>query len=276
MAFVNFNGKIYSRENVPISYANSAFRYGVGLIETILVKSNQLQLEELHWERLSQGMSCLHFTVPTTFTQRFIAQEILKLVARNKMERLCRVRLQVFTPQNGLYDFGDTLAFLIECFELSETMVTLNENGLVCGTIKNLFKNNDSLANLKSSNMLIYQQAAQMAKKEQWNDALICNNQGNIIESTIANIFWIEGEEIFTPPLSEGCIAGVMRQNIINSCKDKFSIHEKPFTIAHLKQANEVFLTNAISGIKWIKHVDEYQYRLNLTHKLAKQLMAIY
>lgn len=269
MAFINFNGKIFAQEAVAFPFSNSAFRYGAGLIETILVKDNCLQLEALHWARLWLGMQQLNFPISKQLTPARLTTEVLKTVAKNNLTKLSRVRLQMFVLQQGLYETYGELLFIIECFALNEAVLSLNENGLVCGIANGFFKSNDSLANLKSSNMLLYQQAAHIAQQQKWNDVLIINEAGNIIESAIANIFWVKEEQIFTPPLSEGCVAGVMRQQLINSCTQNFIIEEKPLTPSDLKTADEVFLTNAIRGVKWVQQIEDCHYELNIAKKIA-------
>jgi branched-chain amino acid aminotransferase len=108
---------------------------------------------------------------------------------------------------------------------------------------------------------LIYSIAAQQAKANKWNDALICNTSGNIIESTIANIFWVKDKQLFTPHLYEGCVAGVMRRYIM----DNFEVIEAPFSPLILSMADEIFLTNAIRRIKWVSSIENTKYSMDYT-----------
>lgn len=274
MSFINYNGKIYTNDALRLPYANSAFRYGSGLIETMLIQEGRIRLEQLHWRRLWGGMATLNFPIPERLTQAYLANEVGKVAAKNNLEKLCRARVHVFVQQQGLYEALGMAEFVIECFELNESVMALNENGLVCGIADGVCKSNDMLANLKSSNMLIYQQAAKMAMQQKWNDAFILNAKGNIIESAIANVFWVKGGQIFTPPLSEGCVDGVMRRHVINYCVDEFHIDEKPLTPAALKDADEVFLTNTIRRIKWVSTMNNRNYTSIIASKLSAFLSA--
>jgi branched-chain amino acid aminotransferase len=142
----------------------------------------------------------------------------------------------------------------------------LNENGLVLGLATGLQKSTDALANLKSCNALIYAIAARQARENQWNDALILNTAGNIIESTIANIFWITDDIIYTPPLADGCIAGVMRRHLLSNN----SIVERSLTLPTLLEADEVFLTNAIKQVRWVGMMDKRKYGNSRAKELFK------
>lgn len=267
MSFVNHNGRIRNKEDVVLPYANSAFRYGTGLIETMLVKEGRIRLETYHWRRLFAGMQQLGFIAPQGFTENYLREEILRTVAKNGYTALCRVRLQVFAGMEGLYDPSSLFAtFLVECYPIDAPITQLNEHGLVCGIATAVRKSADTLSALKTSNMLCYTQAAKEAKQQQWNDALILNHAGHIIESTIANIFWVKEHRIYTPALTEGCVAGVMRAFLLEHLPHE--IVEARLAPETLAAAEEVFLTNAIRGIKWIKEIGNSTY----THDFIREI----
>ncbi len=258
MGYTNINGKIVNTDAAIIAADNSAFRYGAGLFETMLVQAGNIRLRQYHWDRLFAGMQQLEFIVPKLFTPSMLEDEVLRTVSKNKLEALCRVRLQVYGGSGGI--FGPDVKrplYVIECYPLEPDTILLNNNGLVAGIAAGISKSNDSLSNLKSCNALVYAMAARQAKEHKWNDALVCNTAGNIIESAIANIFWIKDGAVFTPPLSQGCVAGVMRRHILHTIP---GIAETPLTTVALATADEVLLTNAIKGIKWVRAIGESVY----------------
>ena len=249
MHYTNINGKTILASENTIAVDNGAFRYGYGLFETMLVQNNVIRLAGYHWERLFSGISQLQLELPAIVTAHYLEAEIIKTVGKNKLGNLCRVRLQVYAGGGGLY--GENIAkagYIIECFPLAASVLQLNENGLVAGISEGLFKSADALSNLKTCNALIYAIAARQAKANKWNDALIKNSQGNIIESTIANVFWVKDNAVYTPPLTEGCVAGAMRRHILAKLP---AVNQKILTVHELMCADEVFLSNAIKGIKW-------------------------
>ncbi len=257
MNYINLNGKITTPEEARMPIDNGSFRYGYGLFETMLVQDGAINLMQHHWDRLFAGMRQLYFEIPVLFTEKYLEAEVLKTVQKNKPDALCRVRLQVFATGGGLYSSEkNSPGFLIECFPLDTSLLHLNENGLTLGVAKSLSKSVDSLSNLKSCNALVYAIAAKQAKENKWNDALICNTAGNIIESTIANLFWIKNGQVYTPPLSEGCIAGVMRKYLL----ENIPAIEKVLDMQSLTDADEVFLTNSVRRIKWVRSINNIKY----------------
>ncbi|RYE19907.1 MAG: 4-amino-4-deoxychorismate lyase [Sphingobacteriales bacterium] len=264
--YTNINGKLVEAAQATLPPDNRAFRYGYGLFETMLVQEGVINLAAYHWERLFRGMQQLAIEPPKLFTKEFLGQEVIRTVKKNQLEKLCRVRLQVYAGEGGLYDIQDSKpGFIIECFPLNASLLDLNEHGLVLGIATELSKSVDNLANLKTSNALIYAMAAQQAKVGKWNDALISNTAGNIIESTIANIFWVNDKQVFTPPLSEGCIAGVMRRQLLEVLPSKgYSVSEQVLTAEILATADSIFLTNVIRHIKWVGQIGDTSYNSSL------------
>ena len=150
----------------------------------------------------------------------------------------------------------------------------LNENGLVTGVYPKARKALDGFANLKSNNYLPYTMAALHAQKQHWNDAFVLNTTGNICDATIANVFIVKNQVVFTCPLQEGCVAGVMRRFLLqNMAANGFSCQEQIITVEDLLTANEVFLTNTIKGMRWVAHCDEVSYTNRLTTKIFQALL---
>ncbi len=265
--YVNINGKLVQLDVARTPIDNSAFRYGYGIFETILFKTGDFPLLQLHFKRLVNGLAQLGISTPKSLANNAnFEHELRRTIEKNKQNNLCRVRLQVYGAGGGVFDPATTQGnFIIECFELEPAAIEFNENGLVVGIAHNYPKGLDRFSNLKSCNAINYVMAAQWAKQNKLNDALMLNTTGNIIESTIANIFWVRDKNIFTPPLSEGCIAGVMRKHILNTVPE---IQEQSLSIQALIEADEVFLTNALRGIKWVRSIDNTHYSSSITRQL--------
>jgi branched-chain amino acid aminotransferase len=110
---------------------------------------------------------------------------------------------------------------------------------------------------------------ALQAKKMKCNDAIIFNSNLNICDSTIANVFLIKENIIYTPALSEGCVAGVMREFVINELrKNNFNVVEQTVTESDLANADEVFLTNSIYNMRWVSNIENHNYLNKLTREI--------
>jgi len=266
--YFNYNGSFFADEENVLSKDDRSYRYGDGLFETMKLINGNISLGDYHFERLFSGLNVLKFHIPVLFTKQKIEEEIKELSKKNECERSARIRLSVSRGSGGLYDCDNKLSYLIECWPLEQK--DINENGLIIDIFPDARKNIDVFSNLKSANYLPYVMGAIWAKENKLNDALILNQHDRICDSTIANIFWVKGNSIFTPLLSEGCVAGVMRKKILElaSGNSDHVIQEHILTEQILLQADEVFLTNAIAGVRWVKECRNKVYKNTLRSKI--------
>jgi len=275
MSHICFNGKLVRGDEPILMASNRSYRYGDGLFETIKLQQGQLLLKDYHFERLFSGLSLLKFEIPALFTKEKLEKEIIDLCRKNDCEDLARVRLSVSRGNGGLYDEDNTLQWLIECWPLNVSVNSLNENGLVIDVFTGAEKSCDSFSNLKSANFLIYSMAALHAKENKLNDCLVLNSSGGVADSTIANLFIIRNENILTPELAEGCVNGVMRRHLLeNMRKAGYKVGETSISVNDIKQADEVFLTNAINGIRWVSRFRDKTYGNGKTAEIHKRFLA--
>lgn len=261
MNSICFNGKIIPADEPVLLASNRGYRYGDGLFETMKVAEGKILLSDHHFERLFAGLALLQFEIPRLFLRQKTEDEMLSLCKKNNCEGLARVRLSVFRGNGGLYDEDKGLQYLIECWPLTESVSKLNENGLVIDVFPGAEKSCDKFSNLKSANFLPYSMAALYAKEKKLNDCLVLNTTGGIADSTIANLFIIKNAIVITPGLEEGCVNGVMRQYLLKKLQAAdYPVQEATLSVNDILVADEVFLTNAIHGIRWVRQFRDMSY----------------
>jgi branched-chain amino acid aminotransferase len=275
--FFTYNGKFYKEGKPVITPDNRCLKYGDGLFETIKMVRGKLQLKEYHFERLFHGIDIMSFHIPPAFTAHFLEKEIIGLARKNKHFNTTRIRLMVFRGDSSLtLPENDLPNYIIQTWNLPGND-TLNTNGFVIDVYPGVKKSCDILSNLKTNNFLPYSLAATYAKKNKLDDCFLLNTNANISDTTIANVFIIKNKKIYTPSLSEGCIAGVMRRWIIEKIRTEGNaIIEKPLSIEDLKKADEVFLTNSIRPIRWVKQFQNVQYNNKQIQLIHKELVKLF
>ena len=274
--YYNLDGKIFLESENNISVNNRSFRYGDGFFETMKLIDGIIQLKELHFERIANSFKTLGFIVGKHFSFDNLEKEIVELAKKNHHHHLGRIRITFYREDAGLYEVKNFHPhILIQSFQLSDTVNELNENGLVIDVYPLARKSCDIFSNIKSNNYLQYAMAALWAKENKLNDALLLNTSNCIADSTIANVFIIKNGEIKTPALAEGCVNGVMRKNIIETLRQKnIAVIETSINAEDIADADEVFLTNAIKGIMWVRQFGNNQYANFETRKIYKLLNA--
>jgi len=270
MNYFNYNGKFLKEGNTIIGADSRALRYGDGLFETMKIKNGKIELVDEHFARLWKGMQVLQFDVAKHFSPERLEEQIIALAKKNMHLFGARVRLSIIRGDGGLFDAKNhTPNFIIQTWPLPEGNGEWNSNGLVAGIYSEVKKSCDILSNLKHNNYLPYVLAALQAKKEKWNDAILLNTTGNICDSTIANIFLVKDEIIYSPALSEGCVAGVMRQTLLQFLKaNNYQMEERAVTQVELFAADEVFFTNSMYNIRWVQSIGNSDFGNSFTQKI--------
>ena len=273
--YLNQNGKIIKEEKANISPNNRSFRYGDGCFETMKMIDGKILLQDYHFERLFASLTSLQFDVPNYLTADYLQQQILEVTKKNYHNKLARIRLTINRGDGGLYDPQNHFPnYIIQTWDLNPANNTLNENGLVIDVFTKAKKVCDDYSQIKSNNYLSYAMAALWAKKQQLNDAILLNPYDRIADATIANIFIITNGIIKTPSLAEGCVSGVMRRYLLTKMRaENIPIDETKIKIEELLQANEIFLTNGIYGIRWVKQLKENNYTNTASALLHKQFI---
>ncbi len=273
--FLFYNGKFSKTGKPLISPDNRSFRYGDGFFETMKMVSGKIQLADYHFERLFSSLELLQFQKPDYFTADYLKEQAGKLAKKNYHHKLARIRLTVFRGDGSLYDVSNHFPHhLIQTWELLPANNSLNENGLMIGIFRDAQKVCDRFSAIKSNNYLSYVMAALWAKQQKLNDAVLLNPYNRVADATIANIFIVKDGVIKTPALTEGAVNGVMRRHLLQLLKqENMPVEETQLTVEELEQASEIFLTNSIYGIKWVKQLGENKYTNQLSSLLHKKMV---
>jgi branched-chain amino acid aminotransferase len=272
--YFNYNGKILNNDELIIGAQNRGLRYGDGLFETMKYKNKSIILCDEHFARLWKGMQLLKFEIPKLLSPEKLEKEIIELVVKNKLTA-ARVRLTVIRGDGGIYDAKNHAPnYIIEAIQLPEDNGPLNSNGIQLCFYEGAKKSIDTFSNCKTNNYLPYFMGALFAKENHCNDAVIFNSEGNVCDSTIANVFYIKDSIVYTPTLAQGCVAGVMRKFLIDKIRLLgFTVNEKTIIKQDLLEADEIFLSNSIYNIRWVAGLENKIYSNTITWKIVDELM---
>ncbi len=121
---------------------------------------------------------------------------------------------------------------------------------------------------------MLYIMAANHKQQHGLNDCLLVNEMGNIIEAISSNLFIVTNNILQTPAVESGIVKGIMREQVINlALKHNFTVFDDcEITETDILKADEIFFTNAISGIQWVVAYKQRRY-FNKTAKIMAQLL---
>ena len=268
---VNFNGEIVG-ENVNLSINNRAFLYGDGVFETMKIVNYKILFFEDHYFRLMASMRILRMEIPMNFTMEYLENEILNLARINNFQGAARVRFTVFRNDGGYYlPNSNEISFLINIKPLENQLYKIENSNYEVELFKDFYITKHLLSTLKTTNKILNITASIFAKENDYDNCLILNDSKNIVEAINGNIFMVIGNKLITPPISEGCLNGIMRKQILNLAKkiDFLEVEEAIISPFDLQKADELFITNVISGIQ---PISKYRKKY-FTNKLSNELL---
>jgi len=266
----NLNTQLVNELPEGLALAQRGLYYADFLFETIRVFEGKIPLMQAHWERLSRGLKMMRYQIPSAWSAVFFEQEIQKITPPN-----ARVRLTVWRAPGGLYlPENNEPQFLIAAQALESGVFEWPSEGLHVGFCESVRLPVDTFSGLKTLNAARYVAAAQEAQERGWDDAILLNAHDRVCEATSSNVFWFEGNTLCTPPLADGCVTGVLRDLLLTLTKAAgYSIVEKSATPDAFLTAQEVFLTNAVRGIRWVRSCEGKVFENAKTRKLHEQMV---
>jgi len=277
--FLNLNGKVLDSSQPLFTAENRAFRYGDSVFESFRAFGQEIPFFSQHFDRLLEAMKLLGMIVPASFSETFIVKEIQHLLRVNKFFKSSVIRFTVFRNDGGKYfPKINTVSYLIEATPIIESTYVLNDKGLTIDVFRDFPKVATPFSGFKSGNAQIYIAAALKARQSGWDDTILLNPKNEIMEATSSNVFFVRDNFLFTPSLDTGIVGGIMRQKVIDiGLKNNFVVYDEvAIRESEIGSFDEIFLTNSVSGIRWVSAYKEHRFfkktAMLLTEKLNQML----
>ncbi len=271
---INFNGNIVAQDD-NILTQNRAFLYGDGVFETLKIINNKILFLEDHYFRLMASMRVVRMEIPMNFTMEYFEEQVLKLVQEKGISASARARITVFRNDGGLYlPQTNEVSYLIHATSLENTSYALNTAEYEVDLYKDFHVTKQLLSSIKTTNKMINVTGSIFAHENGLANCILLNDTKNVVEVLQGNLFMVLGKKLITPPVSEGCLNGVMRKQILALAKkvEGIEVSEEIISPFDLQKADELFLTNVIMGIQPITKYRKKEFTSSLAHLLVQKL----
>ena len=271
---INFNGLIVSNDT-NILTRNRAFLYGDAVFETVKIMDSKVLFLEDHYFRLMSSMRVIRMEIPMNFTMEYLEEQILTLAKSKNMAISSRARITVYRNDGGYYLPQDnTVSFLISVESLDTAFYSINKKDYVVDLYTDFYISKQLLSSIKTTNKIINITASIFANENGLDNCLLLNDSKNVIEALQGNLFMLKGNVLTTPPVSEGCLNGVMRKQILALARkiENLEVVEEVISPFDLQKADELFITNVIKGIQPITKYRKKEFTTDLASKLVRNL----
>lgn len=253
MEFDNLDGFLIEKGDKIYDTSNRAMKYGDGIFETLKLVNGKVMFWDDHYKRLKSGIDYLGLD-DTSKDKAFWEKEIEKIIVKNFYKQ-ARIRLLVYRNAPGLYTpMSNRISYLVEGTRFDKPSYGFTSEGIKLGVFEKDFKGQSPLNNLKTTSALLFVLAGKYKKEQGFDDVVVLNTNGNVCETVSSNIFAVIQDRVITPALTEGCLNGVMRKQVIGILKQKqIEVIERDLTLDELRSAEEIFISNSMSGVQGVE-----------------------
>lgn len=246
--FCSLDFTIQEAETAAVRAVSAATLYGKGVFTTIRIRNGRPFLWEKHWRRLCRDAEKCGINFSAVSEVRTSAA-LEDLITANQIAE-ARARITIFDLSGGFWETGKAnlsprilittapLRTLPPVFSLTISPFPINSLS--------------PLAGVKSCNYLENFLTLDEAKKRGFDEAIRLNEKGEMVSAAMANLFWLSDNELFTPPVSAGCVAGTIREYIIENNR----VTEKSARPEDIKTAERLFLSSSGIGIVEVAELD--------------------
>jgi len=199
------------------------------LIETMLCVANRIALLPLHLDRLSASANYFDFTCDRARIATQIETEISALPPTPHRIRLLLSADGTISLAAAPHIPDDSTHPIRVLFSTEHTSSA------------------DPFLRHKTTHRALYESALAQARALGYDELLFQNENGELTEGAISNLFVRINGELLTPPLSSGVLPGVLRAHILAT---DTSARQQSLTLADLSHASAVYLGNALRGLR--------------------------
>lgn len=243
-------------DNIP---ANDRLAlYGDGCFTTMCVINSKIELLQAHIQRLRHGCQQLHI--------QFTDWQSLQHHVQNKALQLSHAVLKVVISRGtGGRGYATDNVTEARCYvsvsELPSHYKQQRISGICLGLSSIRLGSQPLLAGIKHCNRLEQVLIKHEIDLNLVDDVLVCDYQGNVIETSAGNLFFRKGSRWITPKLDKCGVSGVMRNYIIEMMTSEgINIVESSMPLTDVDDCDEVFVCNSLMKIIPV-------IRLHMSHK---------
>jgi branched-chain amino acid aminotransferase len=224
------------------------------------------------------SMRVIRMEIPMNFTMEYLEEQILALATAKNSATAARARITVYRNDGGYYlPKTNTVSFLINVESLDNKLYAIHQGEYVVDLFTDFYVTKHLLSSIKTTNKIINITASIYADENGFDNCLLLNDSKNVIEALQGNLFMLKGNTLITPPVSEGCLNGVMRKQILALARkmENLEVIEEVISPFDLQKSDELFITNVIKGIQPITKYRKKEFGTNLSQLLLQKLNEI-
>jgi len=244
-----------------VATTDRALNYGDGIFTTILVEQGQCQDLPAHIARLQQGITLLSIANIDAHALQALASQLANIAGDQSMAVL-KVLISRGAGTRGYSSVGcNNPLIVVTLAQLPTHYANLRQDGISLGVSTIALGLNPLLAGIKHLNRLEQVLVRQQIDSSDFDDAVVLDCQGYIVETAIANIFWVKDNIVYTPSLDLAGVNGIMRAKVLAwLSEDGYQVKIDRYRLGSIISADEVFITNCLMTIVRVNNIEEASF----------------
>ena len=236
---VLFNDQIHDSTEKLLTAGQVGLLAGWGVFSTLRVADGVLFAFERHWARMCKDAALFH--VPMPCTEEEGQRRLLRLVEANKAYN---ASLRVDVVRNDGSPYGGPVERRSELIAMTANLKEWG-SGVKLAYVPQARHAASMFAGAKILSWAMNLTWIEDAQSKGFDEVILLDERGEVSECTSANIFAVQGRQVWTPPLSSGCLPGVTRELLLGEIRAPgISVGEKVLMPEDLETADEVFITS--------------------------------
>ncbi len=266
----SIDGKALPVSKALISIFDNALFYADGLFETFLAVNDRAIFLEDHLERFENGARLININIPVS--RKKLSRWITDSIALNPAP-VKKVRVTLTAGDSRFWSGRKQkprLLIIVTEHRLPNNPFRLNVSPFAVDE-------RSPFRHVKTLSFVLEMSSRKLAYIDGFDDAILLNHKGNVAETSSANIFWVENNELFTPPLSAGCLEGMTRRHILALASDAgIRAGERNINLSNLLKSDEIFISSSIKLVLPVTHIfhDKIGYDFS-TGKLTARIQRL-
>lgn len=255
-SIVFLNGKFLPENEAVIPVSDRGFLFGDGIFTTIKVDQGHPQFLAQHLKKFEEDCNAIGI-VP----QKVSEEMIIKLIESNRaVEGVWRLKL--------LMTGGSDPGIGLERRQAGQFLMTIKPYAVQVSTSRLVsypYPVSYPLGRFKSLSYMDRLWLADYAFKRGFDDALVHDEAGRVLETSIANIFWRIGKDLFFPDSSLLFYHGVTLHMILLAAESLgMVLYPMRAKLDEISDNAQFYLCNSLKGIVPVTAINEKSYSRDL------------
>ena len=271
--YVLHTGQIQEATALSLSPGQVGLLSGWGVFTTLRIADGVPFAWERHWARIQRDARAMHVPLPADADA--VRADLMKLLEANHAPN-CTLRLAIVRNGGGMWAgpsngrTHDVIALTADSKEWGD--------GVKLAWVKEARHAACQFAGTKILSWAMNLTWLESAQERGFDEVILLNERGEVAECTSANLFIANGNKVYTPPLSSGCLPGITREVILGEVQAPgITVEEKVLLPADLEAADEVFITSTTRDLLPVHQIEEKKIgRSDATRKALAEVFGAY